>query len=158
MFDFAFAVAIPLILAMLGTHYYFADKIRKKIKDEQDNYCKTMAKAQVNSLRNFMEKMSSPKLPATPPYNKLEEYYTNLFKKQFEGLDKIAEALRLESWLSNTMFLFFVAITLFLATGVFPYISIMEYSLSGFSVPSMISGVIAVIIASFRIYQIGKRV
>lgn len=155
MFDFAFAIAVPLILAMLGTHYYFADKIRKRIKDEQDKYCKTMAKAQVDSIRSLIEKH---RLSTSPPYNKLEEHYTNLFKKQFEGLPKWVEALRLESWLSNTMFLFFIAIALFLATGVFPYIYILEHSLSDFSIPSMISGVIVVIIASYRIYQIGKRI
>lgn len=157
MFDFAFVIAVTLILAMLGTHFYFADKIRRKIKNEQENYSETMAKAQVASFRNLVENQSL-QLSTSSPYNKLEEYYTDLYKKQFDGLDMITEALRLESWLNNTMFLFFIAITLFLVTGIFPYISILEYSLSEFSVPSMISGVIAVIIASFRIYQIGKRV
>ena len=104
-----------------------------------------------------MKKYPQYQVSISPPDKELEEYYSELYKKQFEGLDKIAEALRLESWLSNTMFLFFVAISLFLATGVFPYLSILEYSLSTFSLPSMISGVIAVIIASFRIYQIGKK-
>ena len=55
------------------------------------------------------------------------------------------------------MFLFFVAITLFLASGVFPQLCILEYSLSTFSLPSIISGVIAGVVASFRIYQIDKK-
>ena len=157
MFDFAFGIAVSLILAMIGSHYYFADKIHKKIKDEQENYCKSIAKAQVTDFRNLIERQS-PQLSTIPPYDRLEEYYTDLYKKQFEGLDRIAEAMRLENWLSNTMLLFFIAIALFFATGVFPYISVLEYSLSGFSVPSMISGIIAVMTASFRIYQIGKKV
>ena len=155
MFDFAFAIAVTLILPMLGTHYYFADKIRKKIKDAQSNYSGVMAKAQVNGLRNLITKYSSQ---TNPPYNAIEKYYESLSMKQFDGIEKIVEAMKLENWLSNVMFFFFVAITLFLATGVFSYLSILEYSLSTFSLPSMISGVIAVIIASFRIYQIGKRV
>lgn len=155
MFDFAFVIAVSLILAMIGTHYYFADKIHNKIKNEQDNYSKTIAKAQVTELRNLIEKYP---FSTNPPYDKLEEYYTDLYKKQFDGLDKIAEAMRLENWLSTTMLLFFIAITLFFVTGVFPYVSILEYSLSGFSIPSMISGVIAIVIAVFRIYQISRKV
>ena len=40
MYEFAFVVAVALIPAMLYTHHYFADKIRRKIKDEQDKYSK----------------------------------------------------------------------------------------------------------------------
>lgn len=155
MFDFAFGIAVALILPMLGTHYYFRDKIRKNYESKKDEYSKMMAKAQVDSFKNLIEKhLNRP----TPPYDELEKYYFNLHKKEFEGLDGIVEALRIENLLYNAMFFFFVAIALFLFTGVFPYIFISDYSLSGFSTPSMISGVIAVIIACIRIYQIGKKV
>jgi len=118
-------------------------------------YAETLAKNQVDGFKALVQKYGSFPFP---PYDKLEEFYCDLYKKQFEGLDDIAEAWRIENFLNNAMFFFFVAIALFLFTGIFPYISISDYSLSGFSVPSMISGVIAVIIACLRIYQIGKKV
>jgi len=155
LFNFAFGIAVALILPMLGTHYYFKDKIRKNSENKKDEYSKMMAKIQVDSFKNIFEKYSNR---PTPPYDELEKLYFNLHKKEFEGLDGIVEGLRLENFLYNAMFFFFVAIALFLFTGIFPYISISDYSLSGFSVPSMISGVIAVIIACLRIYQIGKKV
>ena len=155
MFDFAFGIAVGLILPLLGTHYYFKDKIRRNFERKKDEYSKMIAKAQVNGLKSLIEKHS---YRATPPYDEIEEYYSNLHKKQFNGLDGIAEALRLENLLNNTMFLFFTAIALFLFTGVFPYISISDFSLSVFSIPSMISGVVAITMACFRIYQMGKKV
>ena len=155
MFDFAFGIAVGLILPLLGTHYYFRDKIRKNFENKKDKYSEMMAKAQVDSFRSLIEKYS---YQATPPWDEIEKHYSNLYKKQFNGLDNIAEALRLENLLSNTMFFFFTAIALFLFTGVFPYISISDFSLSVFSIPSMISGVVAIIMACFRIYQMGKRV
>lgn len=155
MFDFAFGVGVALIIPMIYAHSYFNSKIRKNIKNQQDEYAKMMAKTAVDELKRLVEK---PLASMTPPYDEIETMYTNLYKKQFDGIDNIAEAMRLENWLSNSMFLFFVAIALFLFAGVFPYISIADNSLSGFSVPSMISGVIATIVASFRIYQIGKKV
>ena len=88
----------------------------------------------------------------------LKQCITELYKRQFHGVDDLSEAFRLEEYLNNTMFFFFVAIALFLSTGIFPYINIFNYSFSVFSIPSMISGVISVIIACYRIYKISKTI
>lgn len=155
MFEFAFVVAVGLIVPLLGTHYYFKDKIKNEIEKRKGKYAETLAKNQIDGLKSLIQKYGSSPLP---PFDKLEEYYCELYKKQFEGLDDIAEVFRLENFLNNTMFFFFSAIALFLLAGVFPYISTSEFTLAGFSVPSMVGGVIATIMACFRIYQIGKRV
>jgi hypothetical protein len=155
MFDFAFAVGVALIIPLIYAHSHFNNKIRKNIKNQQEEYAKMMAKTVVDELKRLIEK---PLASVTPPYNEIEMMYTNLYKKQFDGIDNIVEAMKLENWLSNSTFLFFVASALWLFAGIFPYISIGDSSLSGFSIPSIISGVIATIIASFRIYQIGKKV
>jgi len=151
MYDFAFVVAVSLIVPLLGVHHYFGDKIRKKF--EKEKYSETLAKAQIDGLKDLIERYPHQ---SNPPYDEIEKYYSTLYVKQFDGLGGIAQALRLENFLNNTMFLFFVAVTLFLFTGLSPYISISDFSLSVFSIPSMISGVIAAIMACFRIYQIGK--
>jgi hypothetical protein len=153
MFDFAFPVAVALIAPLLGTHYYFKDKIKKEFEKRKGKYAETMGKNQVEGFKALIQRYESSSFP---PYDKLEEFYCDLYKKQFEGLDDITEALKLENFLNNTMFFFFSAIALFLLAGVFPYISTSEFTLAGFSVPSMIGGVIATIMACFRIYQIGK--
>jgi len=153
MFDSAFVVAVALIVPLLGTHFYFKDKVKNEFEKRKSKYSETMAKHQVDGLKSLTEKYGNLQ---SLPYDKLEEYYCDLYKKQFDGLDDISEALRLENYLNNTMFLFFSAITLFSLAGVFPYISTSEFTLAGFSVPTMVGGVIATIMASFRIYQIGK--
>jgi hypothetical protein len=152
-YDFAFVVAVSLIVPLLGVHHYFGDKIRKKLEKEKEKYSETIAKAQIDGLKNLIEHCPHQ---SKPPYDELKKYYSTLCMKQFDGLGGIAQALRLENFLNNTMFLFFVAVTLFFFTGVFPYISISDFSFSVFSIPSMISGVISIIMACFRIYQIGK--
>ncbi len=111
-----------------------------------------MAQDQVDNIRKIDELRSRP----VPPYDEIKTIYTELYKRQFNGIEDVNEAFRLEDYLNNTMFFFFVAIALFLFTGVFPYINILNYSFSVFSIPSMISGVISVIIACYRIYKIGK--
>ncbi len=155
MFDWAFGFAIGLIGALLATHYYFKDKIRKNFERRKDEYSEMMAKIQTDDLKKLIEKYFNQPIP---PYDELQKYYSTLYKKQFDGLDDISEALKLENLLSNTMFLFFVAASLSLLTGLFPYISITDFSLSAFSIPSMIFGVIATIMACFGIYQMGKKV
>lgn len=114
-----------------------------------------MAKTQVESIKNLIEKFQ---YQTVPPYEKLEESYFNLYMKQFEGYDDLIDAFRLENKFNNTMFFFFSAIVLFFLTGLFPYISIFDHSLSDFSVPSMIIGVISVIFACYQIIQISRRV
>lgn len=153
MFEFAFGVAVALIVPLLGTHYYFKDKIKNEIEKRKNKYAETSAKNQVEGLKALIENYGSFPFP---PLDKLEEYYCDLYKKQFEGIDDIADVFRLENLLNNTMFFFFGAIALFLLAGVFPYISTSQFTLEGFSVPSMVGGVIATIMACFRIYQIGK--
>ncbi len=153
MFDFAFAVAVALIAPLLATHYYFKDKIKKEFEKRKSKYSETMAKNQVDGFKALIQKYGTSEIP---PYDKFEEYYCDLYKKQFEGLDDITEALRLENFLNNTLFFFFSAIALFLLAGIFPYVATSDFTLAGFSVPSMIGGVIATIMACFRIYQIEK--
>lgn len=153
MFDFAFAVAVALTAPLLGTHYYFKDKIKKESEKRKSKYAETQAKNQVEGFKTLIQEYGNSLIPT---YDKLEEYYCDLYKKQFEGIDNIIEASRLENFLNNTMFFFFTAIALFLLAGVFPYIATSEFTLAGFSVPCMIGGAIATIMACFRIYQIGK--
>jgi len=155
MFDFAFAFAAALIGAMLITNHHFRDKINKRIKKSQDGYSTNLAKFTTEELQKFIVKHGDER---EPPLDALQEYYKSLYLKQFDGIETITEALSLNNLLNSTILLFLIAIALFLVTGVFPYISIAEYSLLEFCVPSLISGTIAVIFACFGIYKISKKV
>ena len=151
-FNFAFVVATCLIASLIGTHYYFKDKIKNYYECKKNEYSNRVAQDSVDGIKEIDELRSRP----SPPYDEMKTIYTEMYKKQFNGVDDLLEASRLEDYLNNTMFFFFVAIALFLFTGIFPYINILNYSFSVFSIPSMISGVISVIIACYRIYKIGK--
>ena len=79
MFEFAFAVGVALIIPLLVTHYYFKDKIKKNSESKKDEYCKAMAKTQVDSVRSLIERpqpvqplSSIQPIPQTIPHQIIE--------------------------------------------------------------------------------------
>lgn len=154
-FNFAFGFAVGLIGAMLVTNHYFHDKIDKKVKKTQEDFSEKMAKDYVERFDNLAKKYPNGK---EPPNDELQECIKSSAMKQFDWMKIIFEALDLRFLLNLIMLLWFIAIALWMATGMFPYISIAEISLSGFSIPSMIAGTIAVIFACFGIYRISRKI
>ena len=71
-FNFTFGVAIGLIMALLGTHYYFRDKINNYWEHKKDEYSKGMAEAQVDSIRQIIEKTQ---YQTTSSYDELKTVY-----------------------------------------------------------------------------------
>jgi hypothetical protein len=155
MFDFAFGFAVALIAVMLGTHHYYQDRISKRIKKSQEDYSEMVAKNYMEGFKNLEKKYPDDKEPSPEDFQALIK---NNMMKQFDGIEVLFQTLDLRFLLNITMLLWFIAITLFMVTGMFPYVSIGEFSLSGFSVPSMIAGTIAVIFACYGVYKISRKV
>jgi len=155
MFDFAFGFAVALIAVMLATHHYYQDRIGKRIKKSQEDYSEMIAKNYMEGLKNLEKKHPGDKEPSPEDF---QEFIKSNVMRQFDGTEIILQGLDLRVLLNITMLLWFIAITLFMVTGMFPYVSIGEFSLSGFSVPSMIAGTIAVIFACYGVYKISRKV
>lgn len=155
MFDFAFGFAVALIAVMLATHHYYRDRIGKRIKKSQEDYSEMIAKNYMEGLKSLEKKYPGDKEPSPEDF---QEFIKSNVMRQFDGTEIILQGLDLRVLLNITMLLWFIAITLFMVTGMFPYVSIGEFSLSGFSVPSMIAGTIAVIFACYGVYKISRKV
>lgn len=150
MFEFAFYAAIMLIASMIATHYYFADKIKHNINKAREEWCKEVAKFNVERLKRFIETYGQQ---ATPPYDKLEEFYTDLYKKELETVDVIVSAERPSRWLDDSLKCFISSIILFFVAGV---LSLPQISLSEYSVPTLLVGSLMVIVAALQIYRVTK--
>ena len=148
-------IGIALIIPLLYTHSHFKDRVQKNFDNKKREYSENMAKITVSAFKNLYEKY--PYQP-TPPFNELEKMYADLYEKQWLGLDQISSAIRLENYLSNTMFLFFLSIASFLSAGALPNIIIFNQALQDLSPPFLIAGILSVAIACYRVYQIGKKV
>jgi hypothetical protein len=146
MFEFAIYLAVTLLGCMTATHWYFSDKVKTYRNQAKERFCSSLAEFNIERLREFLQLYGSQSIP---PYEKLKEMYQKIYKNELEAIDMLVNAEKPSRWLNNALLSFVIAIILFFICGVLSYTPFFT-----FSFPTLLVGIIMVIVGAVEIYRI----